>query len=196
LLGPSLLVAPVVTEGATSRSVHLPPGTWFPYWGGASVVGPTTMNVEAPIGQPPLFVRAGSLLPLLPAGIDTLVASNDPSTVSLSAMAGTDDASAWVSGPASATCLDGSTISVADDSSGVAVTWAPNGTGNVLVMTVDVSARTGGSVPPSSIVPTSGGALTLETSAAAVASATTSAYYLSGTQATLRLEGAATVEFQ
>jgi alpha-D-xyloside xylohydrolase len=196
LLGPSLLVTPVVTVGATTQQVHLPPGAWFPYWGGSSVSGPTTLTAPAVLGQPPLYVLAGTLLPLLPAGVDTLVASDDPSTVSLSAMAGLDDASAWVSGPASAAYLDGSTVTIGDDASGVLVTWTPGGTGETLVITLDLSLRTGKTAPLSQVVTVSGPALTAEPSVASVQQAIVSASYLSGDQAALRLVGTASVRFQ
>ena len=127
LLGPALLVAPVVTQGATSRSVHLPPGTWISWWDGSRVVGPKTLTVAAPIGRPPLFVLVGSLLPTLPAGIDTLVSASSPGTVSLDAMAGLDTALAWVHGQASASWPDGSSLDVADGTGGVTLTWAPQG---------------------------------------------------------------------
>jgi alpha-D-xyloside xylohydrolase len=195
LLGPSLLVAPVVTEGATSRQVHLPPGMWFPWWGGAAVEGPGTVTVQAPIGQPPLYVLAGSLLPLLPPGIDTLVASNDPSTVSLSALAGQDAAAAWVRGAASSTCLDGSIVSMTDDSQGVLVTWSPAGTGSTMTMTLDVSQRTGTTGALTTVTQTSGTSLTEETSAANVLSAPGAAVYLSGDQIMLRMVGPTTVRF-
>lgn len=55
LLGDDLLVAPVVTAGATSRSVYFPPGAWFDVWTGTRVDGPTTMTIDAPIGSPPVF---------------------------------------------------------------------------------------------------------------------------------------------
>jgi alpha-glucosidase (family GH31 glycosyl hydrolase) len=197
LLGPSLLVAPVVTEGATSRQVHLPPGMWFSWWGGAAVSGPATQTVQAPIGQPPLYVLAGSLLPLLPPGIDTLVASNDPSTVSLAALAGQDAAAAWVRGAASATCLDGSVVSVTDDAQGVLVTWSPAGTGNTMTMTLDLSQRTGTTSALTTVSQTFGTSLTDETSAANVLSAPAGAgaVYLSGDQVTLRMVGPTMVRF-
>ncbi|MCB9594209.1 MAG: hypothetical protein H6719_15865 [Sandaracinaceae bacterium] len=58
LLGDSLLVAPVVHEGATSRSVYFPEGAaWFHVWTGDRYEGGTTMDVAAPIGSPPVFHR-------------------------------------------------------------------------------------------------------------------------------------------
>jgi len=195
LLGPALLVAPVVTEGATSRQVHLPPGAWFSYWGGAAVQGPATLTAEAPIGQPPLYVLAGTVLPLLPSGIDTLVASSDPSTVSLSQRAGEDAAAAWVSGQGAATCLDGSVVTVADGASGVTVGWAPAGTGNAITLTLDLSQRTGTKTPLTTVTAVTGASLTTESSASAVTTATGSAVYLSGDAATLRMVGPTSVLF-
>ncbi|MGH7328827.1 MAG: hypothetical protein ACREJX_10815, partial [Polyangiaceae bacterium] len=72
MLGPSLLVAPVQSEGATSRSVHLPPGTWFPWNGGPSQQGGDS-SVDAPVGEIPVFARAGAIVPMYPDGITSLV---------------------------------------------------------------------------------------------------------------------------
>lgn len=59
MLGDALLVAPVVTQGATSRTVYLPPGEWFDVWDPAvRRMGPSEVTVEAPIGRPPVFSRA------------------------------------------------------------------------------------------------------------------------------------------
>jgi sulfoquinovosidase len=57
MLGDDLLVAPVVTAGATSREVYFPPGVWFDVWTGTRVEGPTTITIAAPIGSPPVFSR-------------------------------------------------------------------------------------------------------------------------------------------
>ena len=52
------LVAPVTTEGATTRDVYLPPGsTWFDVWTGESHDGGQTVTVDAPLGSPPVFSR-------------------------------------------------------------------------------------------------------------------------------------------
>jgi alpha-glucosidase len=57
MLGDDLLVAPVVTEGATRREVYLPPGAWFHVFTGERFEGPGTVTVEAPLGTPPVFSR-------------------------------------------------------------------------------------------------------------------------------------------
>jgi alpha-D-xyloside xylohydrolase len=65
MFGPAFLVAPVTEQGATSREVYLPAGTdWYNYWTSVRVKGGQTITVAAPIDTIPLFVRAGSILPL------------------------------------------------------------------------------------------------------------------------------------
>lgn len=57
LLGPDLLVAPVLVEGATSRDVYVPEGAWFDVWTGEAVDGPGWVELEGPIGAPPVLSR-------------------------------------------------------------------------------------------------------------------------------------------
>lgn len=57
MIGDDLYVAPVVEQGATSRTLYLPPGTWFHVWTGTSYEGGREITVDAPIGQPPVFSR-------------------------------------------------------------------------------------------------------------------------------------------
>ena len=65
MFGPAFLVAPVTEQGATSRKVYLPAGTdWYNFWTNERVHGGQTITVAAPIDTLPLFVRAGSILPL------------------------------------------------------------------------------------------------------------------------------------
>jgi alpha-D-xyloside xylohydrolase len=65
MFGPALLVAPVVQQGATTREVYLPAGAdWYNYWTDEKIAGGRTITVQAPIDTIPLFVRAGSILPL------------------------------------------------------------------------------------------------------------------------------------
>lgn len=64
LLGPSLLVAPVLERGARERSVYLPPGSWTCWHDDARYTGPRRIAVAAPIDRLPLFARAGSVIPM------------------------------------------------------------------------------------------------------------------------------------
>jgi alpha-D-xyloside xylohydrolase len=65
MFGPAFLVAPITDQGATSRMVYLPAGAdWYNYWTNERVRGGQTIKVDAPIDVLPLFVRAGSIVPL------------------------------------------------------------------------------------------------------------------------------------
>jgi len=66
LWGRNILVAPVVEQGATSRRVYLPQGDWFDYWTGEKRKGGSEIVCAVDLETLPLFVRAGSLLPLGP----------------------------------------------------------------------------------------------------------------------------------
>ncbi|KAB8039263.1 alpha-glucosidase [Janthinobacterium aquaticum] len=60
LFGPDLLVAPVHAAGATDWSAYLPAGdAWLHLWSGVRHEGGQRVTVAAPLGQPPVFVRAG-----------------------------------------------------------------------------------------------------------------------------------------
>jgi alpha-glucosidase len=73
LLGDALLVAPVVYEGATRRTVpRLPAGEWYDLWDDSHLCGGEAATVPAPLARLPLFVRSGHLLPLADADRLTL----------------------------------------------------------------------------------------------------------------------------
>jgi hypothetical protein len=78
-LGPTFLVAPVVEPGASTRTVYLPPGEWVDYWRGTLYEGGREVTVPAPLDSsgPPVFARAGSIIPLAPE-YDSLVPAATP----------------------------------------------------------------------------------------------------------------------
>ena len=92
LCGRDLYVAPVVEQGATTRSFYLPGGKWVDIWsrteydeatggfrvGGDVVTGGRTVTVDAPLEECPLFVRYGAIIPLVDPSVDTF-APTDPS---------------------------------------------------------------------------------------------------------------------
>lgn len=66
LLGPDVLVAPVLEPGVESREVYLPKGTWHLVWDGSPHQGPGRVTVPAPLGEPPVFTAAPPLQRLGP----------------------------------------------------------------------------------------------------------------------------------
>ncbi len=63
LLGPDLLVAPVLTEGARSREVYFPCGTtWTDAWSGETFEGGQRIVAEAPLDRIPLYLCAGAIV--------------------------------------------------------------------------------------------------------------------------------------
>jgi alpha-D-xyloside xylohydrolase len=66
MFGPAFLVNPVTEPAATGRQVYLPDAKWYDFWTGSAVDGGRTINAVAPLDRLPLYVRAGSILPLGP----------------------------------------------------------------------------------------------------------------------------------
>jgi alpha-glucosidase (family GH31 glycosyl hydrolase) len=60
LLGPNVLVAPVVVEGARSRRVYFPRGCWRSPATGRRYRGRRSARVPAPLGALPYFFRCGT----------------------------------------------------------------------------------------------------------------------------------------
>ncbi len=64
LVGEKLLVAPVVNPGETVRKVYLPEGLWYSLEKGERYQGPGFILEDAPLDHMPIFVKAGSVIPL------------------------------------------------------------------------------------------------------------------------------------
>ncbi|MBN1667233.1 MAG: hypothetical protein JW862_09090, partial [Anaerolineales bacterium] len=65
MLGPDLLVAPVLEANSQARQVWLPPGRWYSWWRPETwYQGPRLIQVETSLDEIPLFVRGGAILPL------------------------------------------------------------------------------------------------------------------------------------
>lgn len=65
MLGPNLLVASVLEEGARTRRVYLPAADdWRDFYTGVNYRGGTEIEVDAPLERIPLLVRAGGMIPL------------------------------------------------------------------------------------------------------------------------------------
>jgi alpha-D-xyloside xylohydrolase len=65
MFGPAFLVAPITQQATTQRKVYLPAGAdWYDYWTNRRYKGGQEITADAPIDTLPLYVRAGSILPL------------------------------------------------------------------------------------------------------------------------------------
>lgn len=66
MFGKSFLVAPVVTSD-DKREVYLPEGQWFDFWNGKRFEGSQTIVRNTPVDEVPVYVKAGTVLPVGPS---------------------------------------------------------------------------------------------------------------------------------
>ncbi len=66
MYGPAFLVNPVTEPSATTRNLYLPDAKWYDFWDGKAIDGGRAIDAAAPIDRLPLYVRAGSIVPLGP----------------------------------------------------------------------------------------------------------------------------------
>ena len=66
MFGPAFLVNPVTEPAATTRTLYLPQSKWYDFWTGSLITGNRTIEADAPLERLPLYIRAGSILPLGP----------------------------------------------------------------------------------------------------------------------------------
>nr|WP_311732831.1 DUF5110 domain-containing protein [Edaphobacter lichenicola] len=67
MFGPAILVNPVLKADVTKRNVYLPAApAWYDFWTGKSLKGSQDVEADAPLERMPLFVRAGSIVPMGP----------------------------------------------------------------------------------------------------------------------------------
>jgi alpha-glucosidase (family GH31 glycosyl hydrolase) len=70
MIGETLLLAPVVESGATSRWIYFPEGEWFDFRDNTRYEGKQRIKIETPLNKVPLFARSGTVLalgPILPS---------------------------------------------------------------------------------------------------------------------------------
>jgi alpha-glucosidase len=66
LLGPDLMVAPVIEPGLTARQVYLPAGDWYDWQTGELVGGSRFVTAATPMETIPIFARGGAVIPMWP----------------------------------------------------------------------------------------------------------------------------------
>jgi alpha-glucosidase len=82
LLGPDLLVAPVVEAGATARHLYLPAGSWYDWHTGELVGGSRFLLTPTPMDHIPIYARGGAVIPMW-SEAPASTAGYHPSTIEL-----------------------------------------------------------------------------------------------------------------
>lgn len=67
--GEDLLVAPVLEKGAKSRKIYLPEGNWYRMEDSLALKGGQWMNEPVTLSEIPVFVKAGSIIPMVSSSI-------------------------------------------------------------------------------------------------------------------------------
>jgi alpha-glucosidase/alpha-D-xyloside xylohydrolase len=93
LWGKDLLVAPVTAKGSTDRKLYLPEGDWYDFWTNERQAGRRELTRKVDLGTLPLYVRAGTVLPLDPVRQYVGQAADGPTTVRV--YAGRDGEFRW-----------------------------------------------------------------------------------------------------
>ena len=93
LLGPSLLVAPVLNPGARQRSVYLPHGEWWDFWTAERVSGGRSVTRPVDLETIPIYIRAGSIILTGPVKQFATEVRNEP--VKLTVYPGADGSFSW-----------------------------------------------------------------------------------------------------
>lgn len=80
MFGPSMLINPVIEKGATTYQSYLPEniGGWYDFWTGKQYVGKQYVSTNIDIEKMPVFIKAGSILPLGPAKQYAAEKSDEP----------------------------------------------------------------------------------------------------------------------
>jgi len=114
-IGDDLLIAPVLTEGATSRDVVLPAGRWFGLLDDTDFVGPATVSVDAPLDHIPVFARGGSVIPLAHPELETTYEADDATVLDEDLAQDRLDLLAFAGGFTDLVLADGTEVSFAGE---------------------------------------------------------------------------------
>jgi alpha-glucosidase (family GH31 glycosyl hydrolase) len=79
--GRDMLVAPVFEKGAITRDVYLPRGDWYDWWTAERVAGGVTVKRPVDLATMPIYVRAGSIIPVDPIRQYTAETVSEPTTI-------------------------------------------------------------------------------------------------------------------
>lgn len=119
MFGDEMLVAPVITQGAISRTFYLPYGNWYPFNGGNVIAGGISVTVNAPMNTIPVYVPAGSIIPMLTEAPDTLITGTTLSVTTLADEITAQTIRVYPGVDGSFTVYDSSSFSLTSSSNGL-----------------------------------------------------------------------------
>ncbi len=125
LFGNELLVAPAITNVATTRIVYLPTGRWYDFFSNVRFTGGQNIVwTNANQSQMPLFVREGAIVPMISTNVQTLCDSAYVSNSNLTTMASALEFMIYPTTNSSFTVYDGTSLSC--QSNGTVITATLN----------------------------------------------------------------------
>jgi alpha-glucosidase (family GH31 glycosyl hydrolase) len=80
MFGPALMVAPVLTENATTVSAYFPAAVWYEWLNGSALASPggTYVTLPAPLSYIPVYIRGGYVVPTQDPNMTTLFSAVNP----------------------------------------------------------------------------------------------------------------------
>ena len=73
MLGPFLLLTPALDKGIKERYAYLPRGRWLDLRRGREVDGGKIASIDVPMGDPPMLIRSGGIVPTLNGELRVLI---------------------------------------------------------------------------------------------------------------------------
>jgi len=89
MFGDALMICPVTTKGAHSRTVYLPQGQWFDWWTGKKIVGKQFITAITPLDTIPIFAKAGAIIPM--QEVTSYVGEKQPDKITLDIFPGANN---------------------------------------------------------------------------------------------------------
>jgi alpha-D-xyloside xylohydrolase len=192
LLGDAIVAAPVVTAGATTRSVVLPPGRWIDWWTGAAITGDgtTAHDAAAPLERLPLWRAADRFVPMFARAADTLAPATAPGVTSYADPAYGRELRLWLTpdgGVAEVALHDGAQARAEVVGGAYRLRFEPGSQYTVATFDLDTTAALATQVAATTAVTVDGVAAPAVADGSALASCPTACWLAEPTQRRLRI---------
>lgn len=201
LLGDSVLVAPVIEAGATTRAAVLPPGRWIDWWTGVATTGDgaTALSAAAPLDRLPLWRAADRFVPMYARAADTLEPATAPGVTSYADPAYGRELRLVITpdGAATATALhDGARATGGHAATAYQLGWTPGTEYTAATFDLDLRAATEPHVAAVTTVTVDGAPVAAVADAAALSGCPRACWLAEPGRLRVRVDGAGQVEIR